>query len=95
MRALAENPAGFAARWQLSPAPAGMVWQAIGASGLRQRPDWRRSGLPRFTLEPAPALWRDGQMVAAPALDLAPDPAATAEFRAEIAQSLADCIGLH
>lgn len=95
MRALAENPAGFAARWRLSPPPAGLIWQAIGASGLQQRPDWRRSGLPRIALEPAPALWRDGQMVAAPALDGAAKPAPTTEIRAEIAQSLADCIGLH
>lgn len=91
MRALTFAPSAFSARWRLAAAPIGLEWRVIGEAGLAQRPHWRKSGLPRLALEPAPALWCREVMVAAPALD----PPEITEIRAEIAQSLADCISLH
>ncbi|MCX7288427.1 MAG: tRNA lysidine(34) synthetase TilS [Rhodobacterales bacterium] len=51
-------------RWQVS-GPAGEV-RALGADGLRQRPDWRSVGLPREALAATPAVWQGETLVSAP-----------------------------
>lgn len=54
-------------RWRLSgPGAPGLEVRATGEAGLRACPDWRATGLPRATLVAAPALWREGSLVAAP-----------------------------
>ena len=40
--------------------------KALGAEGLRLCPDWRSAGLTRLTLLASPAIWRNGQLIAAP-----------------------------
>lgn len=63
-------------------APVGAVWdgrwraiggdnkdltlRALGEAGLALCADWRATGLPRATLLAGPALWRGGELVAAP-----------------------------
>lgn len=55
-------------RWRLDgpPTPPGAYLAALGAEGLRACAHWRETGLPRSTLTAAPALWRDGHLLAAP-----------------------------
>lgn len=43
-----------------------LTLRALGAGGLALCPDWRATGLPRATLLAAPALWRGGELLAAP-----------------------------
>lgn len=62
-------PAGalWDGRWRLEgPAATGAEIRALGEAGLVQCPDWRATRLPRPTLLASPALWRDGQLLAAP-----------------------------
>lgn len=40
--------------------------RALGAEGLHLCPDWRDTGLPGPVLEVTPALWRGGDLIAAP-----------------------------
>ena len=54
-------------RWRIrGPAPAGAEIAALGRAGLQACPDWRASGLAHASALASPALWRDGQLVAAP-----------------------------
>lgn len=39
---------------------------ALGEAGLRQRPDWRASEMPRTSLLSSPAIWCDDDVIAAP-----------------------------
>lgn len=45
--------------------------RALGGDGLAQCPDWREVGAPAAALEVTPALWRDGELLAAPLAGLA------------------------
>ncbi|MES2549018.1 MAG: tRNA lysidine(34) synthetase TilS [Pseudomonadota bacterium] len=51
-------------RW-LVEGPAGEV-RALGAEGLRQVNDWRKSGLPREVLLVTPGVWEGDRLLAAP-----------------------------
>ncbi len=56
-------------RWRLTgPAGPGDVVARLGA-GIRDCPDWRNSALPRSSLLASPAVWRDGELRAAPLAD--------------------------
>lgn len=60
-------PGPWDGRWRMTgPEAAGAVIAALGESGLAECPDWRETGRPRDSLLSAPALWRDGQLLAAP-----------------------------
>ena len=48
------------------PDTQGCTLRALGETGLSACPNWRNSGLPRTTLLASPALWRGGELVAAP-----------------------------
>ncbi len=55
-------------RWYLDgpeDAPEFQV-RALGSDGLAQVPDWRDSGFPRAALLSMPAVWKDGDLIAAP-----------------------------
>lgn len=52
-------------RWVVE-GPAGEV-KALGAEGLRQAPDWRKTGLPREVLIVTPGVWEGDRLLAAPA----------------------------
>lgn len=66
-------------RWQVSgPFGAGDRVGALGAGGLAGLPDWRDTGLPRAVLLATPAIWRQGQLIAAPVVQKSPD------WRAEV-----------
>ncbi len=58
-------------RWAVTVAgaDAGLMIGALGASGLALRPNWRAAGQAREALLSTPALWRDGRLAAALALD--------------------------
>jgi tRNA(Ile)-lysidine synthase len=43
----------------------------LGEIGLKQCPDWRQQGIPAPVLEVTPALWREGELIAAPLAGLA------------------------
>lgn len=59
-------------RWQLFGGDAkGCEVRALGRQGLQKCPDWRDTGVPGPVLEATPALWRGGDLVAAPAAGLA------------------------
>ncbi|MEZ5794243.1 tRNA lysidine(34) synthetase TilS [Albidovulum sp.] len=54
-------------RWRMTgPHENGLRTRALGAGGLRQCPDWRRTGLSSAALVVSPAVWRDQALVAAP-----------------------------
>lgn len=54
-------------RWRLEgPDAPGAELRALGAEGLAQCADWAATGLPRLALEPSPALWQGGRLIAAP-----------------------------
>ncbi len=54
-------------RWQMQgPFAAGDQIAALGAAGLAQLAGWRSTGFPRAVLLATPAIWRQGQLVAAP-----------------------------
>lgn len=54
------------ARWRLSgPHAPDLQLRALGA-GIELCCDWRRSGLPRRSLQATPAVWRDQTLVSAP-----------------------------
>ena len=57
-------------RWLVS-GPPGEV-RVLGAEGLRQCPDWRKSGLPRQVLEVSPGLWQGATLIAAPCAGFGP-----------------------
>ncbi len=44
----------------------GLEVGALGEAGIVLCPDWREAGLPRASLLSAPAIWREGALVAAP-----------------------------
>ncbi len=51
-------------RWRVT-GPGARV-RALGAEGLRQVPDWRRTGLPREVLLTTPGVWDRDRLLAAP-----------------------------
>lgn len=54
-------------RWRIFAGKTGACKvMALGAEGLKQCPDWRTLGAPAAALEVTPALWRDGELLAAP-----------------------------
>lgn len=65
----AKGPAGtlWDGRWQVTgPENNGLTIRALGPDGLALCPDWRMTGLPRASLLASPAIWRGGDLVAAP-----------------------------
>ena len=64
---VAEPGALWDRRWQVSgPQAKGLQVRALGEAGLAHCPLWRTTGLPRASLLASPALWRGGDLVAAP-----------------------------
>lgn len=64
-----ETPLGslWDGRWHVEgPEIKDLTLRLTGEDGLRLCPDWRATGLPRATLIAAPAVWRGGDLVAAP-----------------------------
>lgn len=62
-------PAGqlWDGRWRIEgPAPEGAEITALGPGGLKCCPYWRESGLSHASALASPALWHEGQLVAAP-----------------------------
>jgi tRNA(Ile)-lysidine synthase len=59
-------PAGqvWDGRWQVAGAQGEI--RALGATGLRQCPDWRGLGLSRQVLEVTPGIWQGDSLIAAP-----------------------------
>ena len=54
-------------RWRIDgPWKAGMQIRALGECDLIDLPGWRENGLPRTSLLSSPALWYDGNLIAAP-----------------------------
>ena len=54
-------------RWRVTgPDSGGLHVAALGAEGLAAVADWRRTGLPRATLQASPAVWHGDALVAAP-----------------------------
>jgi tRNA(Ile)-lysidine synthase len=56
-------------RWTLAALPgpaAGVTIAALGRDGLARLPGWRQAGAARETLLTTPALWRGGELLAAP-----------------------------
>ncbi len=45
---------------------------ALGAGGLAQVPDWRKTGLPRAALLVSPAIWIENRLIAAPLAGFGP-----------------------
>ncbi len=45
---------------------------ALGAEGLAQVPDWRKTGLPRAALLVSPAIWDENRLIAAPLAGFGP-----------------------
>ncbi len=77
-------------RWRVQgPIIAGLTVGALGAAGLAACKDWRDTGLPREVLAVTPALWQDGQLVAAPLVRQ------SGVWSASLGQSLYDFILSH
>ena len=77
-------------RWQVAGRfEAGQQVRALGHDGLVACTDWRRAGLPREVLIVTPALWRGGQLVAAPVLGIG------ADWSASVSQSFNQFILSH
>ena len=55
-------------RWHAATKEDGCRVAALGEVGLRQCPEWRKSGIPRAALLAAPAIWRDDNVLHAPVL---------------------------
>ena len=54
-------------RWRLTgPHEAGLTVRALGAAGLRDCTDWRKTGQNRAALIVSPAIWRGDTLIAAP-----------------------------
>ncbi len=53
-------------RWIVHGPTEGVEVRALGENGLKSCPDWRSGGLPRAVLMASPAVWRRGELVAAP-----------------------------
>lgn len=54
-------------RWQLTgPHNVGLQVKALGATGIRECPNWRASGLPRASILSSPAVWDGDVLIAAP-----------------------------
>lgn len=53
-------------RWRVTgPHDPKLQLRALGA-GIDRCPDWRNTGLPRASMQAAPAVWRDDQLISAP-----------------------------
>lgn len=78
-------------RWRLvapeGAETAGLEVAALGDVGLSACPNWRETGLPRAALPASPAVWRGGDLVAAPLAGRA------AGWRAELARGEEDYLG--
>ncbi len=60
-------PGPWDTRWRITgPKKRGLSVAALGADGLNACPAWRETGASRAAVMATPALWRDGQLVAAP-----------------------------
>ena len=68
VRGLVTRPgAVWDSRWHVNgPETPGAEVRALGAEGLAQRPGWRDAGHPRAALLASPAIWRGGDLLAAP-----------------------------
>lgn len=67
--ATSETPLGslWDGRWHVEgPEIKDLTVRFTGEDGLRLCPDWRATGIPRAALIAAPAVWRGGDLVAAP-----------------------------
>ena len=65
-------------RWSIAgPSDQALTIKALG-DGIKQCPDWRRSGIPRTSLLASPSVWRGDTLIAAPLAGL------TAEWSAQI-----------
>ncbi len=53
-------------RWDIEGPEAGCVVAPLGAQGLQECPEWRYLGRPYKVLLSSPAIWKDGNLVAAP-----------------------------
>jgi tRNA(Ile)-lysidine synthase len=68
--------------WQITgPVPPCAQLRALGPA-LAHCPDWRAMGVPRAALMVSPALWLDGQLIAAPHAGLGKDYSANSLFGA-------------
>lgn len=61
------NP--FDGRWRVDGPLGGREIRAIGESGLKQRLDWRDTGLPRRVFLPLPGVWEGDRLIHAPGID--------------------------
>ncbi|MEM8979684.1 MAG: tRNA lysidine(34) synthetase TilS [Pseudomonadota bacterium] len=76
-------------RWRITgPGALGDELRALGETGLLAVADWRASGLPRAALLATPAVWRGGELVAAPLLE--PESPFKAELKSSFFASLLD-----
>ncbi len=76
-------------RWRVTgPEAPDLTVAALGKSGLAERPGWAAAGVPKETLLASPAVWRGGDLAAAPLLD------GPAEWTAEPALTLADYLSV-
>lgn len=66
-RASGTVPGNWDGRWRVSGPPATLA--PLGDAGLACRRDWRAANVPRAALLTTPAVWSDGRLQAAPALD--------------------------
>lgn len=77
-------------RWQVE-GPSGDAWvvRALGAAGLEACKGWRDTGISREVLLTTPAIWRDGQLIAAPIAEK------SAEWTAKIGLSFKEFVLSH
>nr|WP_256368219.1 tRNA lysidine(34) synthetase TilS [Mangrovicoccus sp. HB161399] len=70
LRSAVSGAPGSWAGWRIDgPEQPGLSVAVLGEAGLAQCPDWRGSGLPWLLAQVTPGIWRNGKLVAAPALE--------------------------